>query len=1009
MAVSNELTVLVLVIAVLALASVAYLLLVVFSPRDPPSHPSELTYLTPSSPDAPRPLPSLLSTTPSVELSVVVPAYNESLRLAFMLRPAIKFLETRSLDDKKSVLEKGVERGSYEVLIVDDGSRDDTVKVALKLAGELESEFGATRGRIKVCSLVKNRGKGGATKHGVLHAAGQRILFVDADGATHFPDLASLEAELDAVESNQSSSSSSKFPGPHGIVVGSRAHLVRTEAVVKRSLLRNLLMRSFHLYLSLLGLSSIRDTQCGFKLHARSSARLLYPSLHSPGWIFDCELLLLAQLCGVPLREVGVRWEEVGGSKLDVVWDSARMARDLLIIRGNYLMGRWTRPGTDTLWTDPSLRILARQSLMNPLANLANLPTLPHLSPASLSSPPRSALSASAASSNPLVSSTTPPASEEPSPTDLLLATPPTLLKLFALSAPIIHAAATFCQLVTWQHPSFFASLLVLLGWWALCLFGRWIALYGLNAVILVYILSTYFSTARRANKPSSATTSPSSSAYRHARPPTLTPAAYAQLLTSAHFLFAHLQTFRTTVIHPLSLQFHFGPLRPSTPAPAYTTARLLVTSYPAYLLLTYLVPLRYILLVVGTVAILWQAPFFRTLRTLLWRSAAVRWACRLALGVLCGGKGVREEWARTKSGVGVPGLLGRRKYGAAKTGLVEEKTVKKARRASSVSKVGVEGVIPEAGEDVLAGEDIESVDGDEDVQVQFTVFENQRWWVGLDWTHALLPGERASWTDPSSNPSNPPSSFLLPPPQIVYIPSPTPADPNSRLKKTTEWRWLDPEWRVLRNSIPSVALPAMGSPAFESPPATSAAAAGRPSPPASPSLPGRGGSTPASSLLRSTSPASSRAPPSSPPPPQAPSLLAPASLVLDPHSTLFATWIVDAEGWQYGDNHFEKMGPRGGLGKYTRRRAWVRRAGLRETVERVPGEAVEPGEGKKEGGEREGREKGERSRRRRSDPAEKAGGAAAALRRRKGSMQRVASGEESGHGVGEEGSAAGG
>lgn len=113
----------------------------------------------------------------------------------------------------------------------------------------------------------------------------------------------------------------------------------------QRSALRNLLMRSFHLYLSLLGLSTIRDTQCGFKLHARASAQLLYPALHSPGWIFDCELLLVAERCGVPLREVGVRWTEVPGSKLDVVRDSVRMARDLVVIRGNYLAGRWTTPG----------------------------------------------------------------------------------------------------------------------------------------------------------------------------------------------------------------------------------------------------------------------------------------------------------------------------------------------------------------------------------------------------------------------------------------------------------------------------------------------------------------------------------------------------------------------------------------------------------------------------------------------------------------------------------------
>jgi dolichyl-phosphate beta-glucosyltransferase len=104
-------------------------------------------------------------------------------------------------------------------------------------------------------------------------------------------------------------------------------------------------MRSFHLYLSLLGLRTIRDTQCGFKLQSRLTSSHLYPSLHSPGWIFDCELLLLALRCGVPVREVGVKWEEVEGSKLDVVRDSVRMARDLVVIRGNYALGRWETPG----------------------------------------------------------------------------------------------------------------------------------------------------------------------------------------------------------------------------------------------------------------------------------------------------------------------------------------------------------------------------------------------------------------------------------------------------------------------------------------------------------------------------------------------------------------------------------------------------------------------------------------------------------------------------------------
>ncbi|GAA5978744.1 hypothetical protein JCM11641_006163 [Rhodosporidiobolus odoratus] len=342
------------ILSVTALSLVLYL----FTPLPPTPSPSEATYLTSSSPSTPQPLPSLL-TPPNadetrVQLSVVVPAYNEADRLGFMLKPTIDYLEDRKLEPRE--LEAGIERGSYEILIVDDGSRDGTAEKALQLVGEIERsrKDRLRRGEVRVCRLERNRGKGGATKHGVLHTSHPlRILFVDADGATHFPDLELLEAELDRLEAYQDSSLNGGEK--HGLVVGSRAHLVKSEAVVKRSALRNLLMRSFHLYLSLLGLSTIRDTQCGFKLSTTSTASLLYPSLHSPGWIFDCELLLLALRCGVPVREVGVRWEEVGGSKLDVMRDSVRMARDLLVIRGNYLIGRWKAP--------PKLEVIEGRSL----------------------------------------------------------------------------------------------------------------------------------------------------------------------------------------------------------------------------------------------------------------------------------------------------------------------------------------------------------------------------------------------------------------------------------------------------------------------------------------------------------------------------------------------------------------------------------------------------------------------------------------------------------------------
>ncbi|GAA5907815.1 uncharacterized protein JCM6883_001902 [Sporobolomyces salmoneus] len=545
-------------------------------------------------------------------------------------------------------------------------------------------------------------------------------------------------------------------------------------------------------------------------------------------------------------------------------------------------------------------------------------------------------------STSPLVSSTTPPQSEEPSPTDLLLATPPTLLKLFSLTAPIISTLTTFCQLVTWQHDNFFASLLVLLAWWGICLFGRWIAVYGFNLSILVYISVRYFSTASKQVSSKSSTTiisssSSATSSSRHIRPPTLTPAAYSQLLTSSHFLFSHLHSFRTTVIHPLSLYFSFTPTRPSTRAPAYTTARFALTSYPFYLILTYLIPLRYLFLVAGSIGILWNAPFFKTLRTLVWKSSTIRWIVRL-VGSVClnGGKGFGKEWDKTKKGVGIPGLLGKKRYagiGGKKNGqgVVEEKMVK----SSSIHGGGIEitekTVIKESGVDSVTTREVEeSKEVEEDVEVQFTVFENQRWWVGLDWTHALLPGERASWTDPSSNPSNPPSSFILPPAQITYLPSPTSSDPNSRLKKTTSWKWLDPEWKVLRESLPSVVLPVSVPGPLESPPSPIPASTSTTASSIFSSLPSPPSNLLSSSLSQSSAPTL-----------QPTSFSSPASLISDQNSRLFESWSVDGEGWQYGDNHFEKMGPKGGLGKYTRRRAWVRRAGLVETTERVSGVTI--------------------------------------------------------------------
>ena len=83
---------------------------------------------------------------------------------------------------------------------------------------------------------------------------------------------------------------------------------------------------------------------CSFKLCTRPTARIIYETCHSPAWIFDCELILLAELANIPTCEVGIDWQEVAGSKIDLVKDSIKMALDLLVIRNNYMMGTWKKP-----------------------------------------------------------------------------------------------------------------------------------------------------------------------------------------------------------------------------------------------------------------------------------------------------------------------------------------------------------------------------------------------------------------------------------------------------------------------------------------------------------------------------------------------------------------------------------------------------------------------------------------------------------------------------------------
>lgn len=189
---------------------------------------------------------------------------------------------------------------------------------------------------IRVASLVENRGKGGAVTHGLRHVRGKYVLFADADGASKFEDLGKLIREIKKIEDTDG----------RGVAVGSRAHLVGSEEVVKRSFLRNLLMHSFHLLLWILtppATAAIRDTQCGFKLFSRPALPYIVPYMHSESWIFDVEMLMLAESASIPVTEVPIAWHEVQGSKLNVLWDSLGMAWGLFILRAAWAMGVYRR------------------------------------------------------------------------------------------------------------------------------------------------------------------------------------------------------------------------------------------------------------------------------------------------------------------------------------------------------------------------------------------------------------------------------------------------------------------------------------------------------------------------------------------------------------------------------------------------------------------------------------------------------------------------------------------
>ncbi|XP_030491453.2 uncharacterized protein LOC115707581 [Cannabis sativa] len=264
-------------------------------------------------------------------LSLIVPAFNEEHRLPVALEEMMNYLQQRAAKDKSF---------SFEVVIVDDGSADGTKRVAFEYVRKYNVD------NVRVILLGRNHGKGEAIRKGMLHSRGELLLMLDADGATKITDLEKLENQILSVarkEFNSGDSAASdstvKVADIPLAAFGSRAHL-EEKALSTRKWYRNFLMKGFHLVVLLSAGPGIRDTQCGFKMFTRSSARKLFSNIRLRRWCFDVELVYLCKHFGIRVLEISVNWSEIPGSKVNPL-SIPNMLWELVLMSIGYRTGMW--------------------------------------------------------------------------------------------------------------------------------------------------------------------------------------------------------------------------------------------------------------------------------------------------------------------------------------------------------------------------------------------------------------------------------------------------------------------------------------------------------------------------------------------------------------------------------------------------------------------------------------------------------------------------------------------
>jgi glycosyltransferase involved in cell wall biosynthesis len=242
---------------------------------------------------------------PPPRISIVIPAFNESRRIAASLGKLLEFLGTTPL--------------SFEILVVNDGSTDGTGTIVRRFERE----------GVRLIHHDERRGKGHSVRTGILNATGTYVLFTDADLSTPIDELLKLYDIADRDRAD--------------VVIGSRA-IDRRSIERHQSRFRETSGIVFNRLVRIgLGLK-LYDTQCGFKLFHRERTRALFEQQTIDGFGFDPEILFLAARRQLRVCEVSVRWSHADDTKVHVVRDGLRMVADLVRIRLNQFAGKYGPP-----------------------------------------------------------------------------------------------------------------------------------------------------------------------------------------------------------------------------------------------------------------------------------------------------------------------------------------------------------------------------------------------------------------------------------------------------------------------------------------------------------------------------------------------------------------------------------------------------------------------------------------------------------------------------------------